>query len=357
MMQIYRKIVRESHRRFFWWITVPSMILVTALYGLFFLRNPDYSKVNQSVTKETMLVVPPNASMAQIADSLKQQGFIRSEITFRAAAKMIRAGHQMHGGTFQIHRGLTNFQLIEDIIGTKYQIVFQLTIPEGFRLKDVAEVADANLGVNQYDFIRAAGDTAYLHWLGLPAQAQTAEGYLYPATYKWLYPLNGRTLLQSLVTRFHQEVPDSLLTEAKPRGLSPYQVVTFASIVEGETKNDTEKYLIAGVYENRYQIGMKLQADPTVQYGLQLDRAITHRDILHPTPYNTYLKFGLPPGPIDNPSYSAIYAAVYPARTNYLFFVARRDGSRTHFFSPTYAGQLQNIKKEEHNIAGGVRER
>ncbi|HET6400831.1 MAG TPA: endolytic transglycosylase MltG [Candidatus Kapabacteria bacterium] len=357
MMQVYHKIFRESHHRLFWWIAIPSAVLVTALYGIFFLRNPDISQVNPSVTKESMLVVPADENMAQIADSLKQQGFIRSEITFRAAAKMIRAGHSIHGGTFQIHRGLTNLELLEDIVGTKYQIIFQLSIPEGFRLKDVAEAADASLGVNQYDFIRAASDTAYLHWLGLPSQAMTAEGYLYPDNYKWLYPLNGRTLLQSLVTRFHQEVPDSLLTKAEDRGLSPYQVMTVASIVEGETKNDSEKYLIAGVYENRYEMGMKLQADPTVQYGLQLDHAITHRDLLIPTPYNTYLKTGLPPGPIDNPSYSTIYAAIYPAQTNYLFFVARRNGTNTHYFSPTYVGQLQNIKKEEHNIAGGARER
>jgi len=302
-----------------------------------------------------MLVIPENATMHQIADSLKAQGIIRSEITFRAAAKLIRAGHQIHGGTFQIHRGLNNLQLIQDIIGTKYQIIFQLAILEGFRLKDVADLADASLGINKVEFIQAAGDTAYLHWLGIPRDAQTAEGYLYPDTYKWLYPLNGRTLLQALVTRFHQMVPDTLLAAAAKRGLTPYQVMTFASIVEGETKNDSERFLIAGVYENRYHIGMKLQADPTVQYGLSLDRPIGHKDLFKPSPYNTYLNSGLPPGPINNPSYAAIRAAVYPAQTDYLFFVARRDGSRTHFFSPTYAGQLQNIHKEMHNIAGGGR--
>ena len=325
---------------------------MTAIYSLFFLRNPsaNYANTAQPVTEQ--FIVPQNATMHEIADSLKSQGYIRSEITFRAAAKLIRAGHQIHGGTFQIHHGLTNLQLLQDIIGTKYQIIFQLSIPEGFRLKDVAEAASSNLGISEYEFIRAAGDSAYLQWLGLPSSAKTAEGYLYPDNYKWLYPLNGRTLLQALVTRFHQMVSDSLLAAAAARGLSPYQVLTFASIVEGETKNDSERYIIAGVYENRYHIGMKLQADPTVQYGLQLDRAITHKDILKPTPYNTYLKTGLPPGPINNPSYEAIYAAVYPAESNYLFFVARRDGSHTHFFSDTYAGQLQNIRKEERNIAG-----
>ncbi len=357
MKRIYYRIRRESRKRFFWWITIPVAVLLAAVYSLFFLHNPDLTKEDPQLTRETMLVVRPNVTMAEIADSLKQGGFIRNEITFRAAAKLIRAGHRIHGGTFQIHRGLSNLQLLEDLVGTKYQIVFELSIPEGFRLKDVADAADASLGVNKYDFIQAAGDTAYLHWLGLPEEAQTAEGYLYPDHYKWLYPFNGRTLLQALVTRFHQEVPDSLLDAARARGLSPYQVMIFASIVEGETKNDSEKYLIAGVYENRYHIGMKLQADPTVQYGLQLDRPISHSDILRSTPYNTYLKTGLPPGPINNPSIQTIYAAVYPAETNYLFFVARRDGSRTHYFSPTYAGQIQNIKKEEHNIAGGVRER
>ena len=357
MKRVVHVVKTHSRKRFFWWILIPSAVLLTALYGLFLYRNPDESRVNPNVTKETMIVVPPNASMAQIADSLKDKGFIRSEITFRVAAKLMRAGHGLHGGTFQIHYGLSNFELLRDLVGTKYQIVFQLGIPQGFRMKDIAEAADANLGINKYDFFRAAGDTAYLHWLGLPEQAQTAEGFLYPDNYKWFYPLNGRTLVQALVTRFHQVVPDSLLDAASARGLSPYQLVTVASIVEGETKNDTEKYLVAGVYENRFKMGMKLQADPTVQYGLQLDRAIGHADLFKPTPYNTYLNYGLPPGPINSPDFATIYAAAYPANTDYLFFVARRDGTRTHYFSSTYAGQLQNIKKEEHNIAAGVRER
>ncbi|HWF43821.1 MAG TPA: endolytic transglycosylase MltG [Candidatus Kapabacteria bacterium] len=355
--RVHRTVKEHSKKRFFWWIVIPALVLVTAVYSLFFLRNPTIKYENPQAIVAQQMVIQPNATMQQIADTLKSQGIIRSEITFRAAAKLMRAGHQIHGGTFLIHRGLTNIQLIEDIIGTKYQIVFQITIPEGFRLKDVAEAADANLGINKYEFIQAAGDAAYLRWLGLPDEAQTAEGYLYPDHYQWLYPLNARTLLQALVTRFHQVVPDTLLMDQTSRGLTPYQVLTFASIVEGETKNDSERYLIAGVYENRYHIGMKLQADPTVQYGLQLDRPITHEDILKPTPYNTYLKTGLPPGPINNPSFATIYAAVHPAQTDYLFFVARRDGSHTHFFSPTYAGQLQNIKREEHNIAGNVRER
>ncbi|MDP4198847.1 MAG: endolytic transglycosylase MltG [Bacteroidota bacterium] len=357
MTRHYHRLRALSHKRFFWWITIPALVFITSIYGLFFLRNPVEYAEKETHPRETMLIVPPNATMKQIADSLKTQGIIRSEITFRAAAKLMRAGHGIHGGTFQIHRGLSNYQLLQDIIGQKYQIIFALSIPEGFRLKDVADAAAASLGVNTVDFIRAAGDTAYLHWLGLPAQAKTAEGYLYPDTYKWNYPLNGRTLLQSLVTHFHQAVPDTLLDNAAQLGLTPYDALKIASIVEGETKNDSERYLIAGVYENRFRIGMKLQADPTVQYGLQLDRPITHRDILKPTPYNTYLKTGLPPGPINNPSFDAIYAALHPAQTDYLFFVARRDGSRTHFFSATYDGQLQNIKKEEHNIASGVRER
>lgn len=333
---------------------LPALVLVTALYSLFFLTNPQENPANPAAPKTGMLIVPENATMPQIADSLRAQGFIRSEITFRAAAKLIRAGHHIHGGTFQIHRGLSNLQLIEDIIGTKYQIVFQLSIPEGFRLKDVAQAADASMGISTAEVIRAAGDTAYLRWLGLPPDAQTAEGYLYPDNYKWLYPLNGRTLVQALVTRFHQMVPDTLLNVAYRRGLTPYQVLTFASIVEGETKVDSERYIIAGVYENRYHIGMRLQADPTVQYGLALDRPITHADILKPTAYNTYLKTGLPPSPINNPSIAAIRAAVYPRESDFLYFVAKRDGSRTHYFSDTYAGQLQNIKKEQHNIASGV---
>src|SRR2546423_15505065 len=124
MKKIYHHIRRASQKRHFWWIVIPALVLVTALYSLFFLQNPAENKSLPGAPKETMLVVPPNASMKDVADSLKNLGIIRSEITFRAAAKMIRAGHQLHGGTFQIHRGLTNLQLLQDLVGTKYQVIF-----------------------------------------------------------------------------------------------------------------------------------------------------------------------------------------------------------------------------------------
>ena len=357
MIRHYHKLRRTSKKRFFWWITIPALVLVTAIFSLFFLNNPAEWVENETSPRASMLVVPENATMHQIADSLKAKGVIRSEITFRAAAKLIRAGHSVHGGTFQIHKGLNNYQLLQDIIGTKYQIVFQLPVLEGQRMKDIAELVDANLGINHLAFLQAASDDAYIHWLGLPQEATSAEGYLYPDNYKWLYPQTARSVVQTMVQRFHQVIPDTMLAHASDLGLTPYQLVTVASIVEGETKNDTEKYLIAGVYENRYRIGMKLQADPTVQYGLQLDRPITHADLLKHTAYNTYLNEGLPPGPINNPNLETIWAALHPTPSNYLFFVAKRNGTRTHYFSETYAGQLQNIRKEEHNIASGGRER
>src|SRR5207237_6028686 len=108
MKRLYRELHHHSKKRFFWWILMPSLVLVTALCGLFFLPNPQENPSNPRAPKTAMIIVPENATMAQIADTLKRQGFLRSEITFRAAAKLIRAGHKVHGGTFQIHPGLSN---------------------------------------------------------------------------------------------------------------------------------------------------------------------------------------------------------------------------------------------------------
>lgn len=125
--------------------------------------------------------------------------------------------------------------------------------------------------------------------------------------------------------------------------------MTFAAIVESEAKLPRERDTIAGVYWNRLNEDMKLDADPTVQYGLQLNRPITHDDLLEPNPYNTYLNKGLPPGPIDNPGAAAIHAVLNPAEHNKLYFVARHDGSGGHYFSHSLDEQSRMINESRAN--------
>ena len=142
---------------------------------------------------------------------------------------------------------------------------------------------------------------------------------------------------------------DSLYEQSDNEHLSLHEVMTLASIVEAEAKLPQERDTIASVYLNRLRIGMKLDADPSVQYGLHLNHPITHDDLLTDNPYNSYMKAGLPPGPICNPGAASIYAVLHPAKSRYLYFVARRDGSGGHYFSKSLVEQDRKINMARAN--------
>ena len=146
-----------------------------------------------------------------------------------------------------------------------------------------------------------------------------------------------------MIKRWKKIVADSLYEQSNEEELSLQEVMTLASLVEAEAKLPQERDTIAGLYLNRLQIKMKLDADPTVQYGLHLTRPITHDDLKIPTSYNTYLNNGLPPGPICSPGAASVRATLHPAQHKYLYFVARRDGSGGHYFSRTLGDQSRMI--------------
>ena len=170
---------------------------------------------------------------------------------------------------------------------------------------------------------------------------QSVEGYLYPATYNLLRSGDEEQLISQMVGQFEKKYADLLAASSPVTWLSRREIVTLASIIEKEAVSPEEKPIISSVFHNRLQIGMPLQSDPTAVYGVRaFFGKVTKKDIKRPSPYNTYLNKGLPPGPIGNPGSESLKAALSPARTNYLYFVARRDG--THQFSRTL---------DEHNRA------
>jgi len=151
-----------------------------------------------------------------------------------------------------------------------------------------------------------------------------------------------------MIDRFNEVITDSLMATNQTK-LSRYELITFASIVEAEARRPDERDTIAVVYLNRLKIGMKLDADPTIGYGLQLNRPVSHDDLLKENPYNTYQIVGLPQGPINNPGKAAIISALHPAHHDKIYFVARRDGSGGHYFSKTIAEQEKIITLSNRN--------
>lgn len=295
-------------------------------------------------------MIPRGVGMSALADTLGAHHLIRSRWLFIFAARTLGIAKKLHAGMYRVSPGLSNTEVIRRLTGSEFALIMQATFPEGITIYRAASIAKEKLGLDSGIFMRFATDTAFLHSFGIPREAKTAEGYLFPDTYEFLLSANPNDLITRMAKRWKKISNDSLYEHSDEEELSLHEVMTLASIVEAEARVPAERDTIAGVYLNRLRIGMKLDADPTVQYGLHLARPITHDDLLAPGAYNTYMNKGLPPGPICNPGAASVYAVLHPAKHPYLYFVARRDGSGGHYFSRNISEQNRAINRSHANV-------
>lgn len=276
-------------------------------------------------------------SVTQIADSLQQQAVIRNRHHFLLAAKITGWGNQLKAGKYEITPGMTYVELLRLFRSGKV-VQVRVTLPEGKTVEDYAEILQRALQINKSDFLVLAEDSNFARSLGVAAPR--LEGYLYPDTYQFYWGVTAAEVVTVLVQELQRRLDDSLRAQAQNSGMTLHQVLTLASIVEGEAVVDSERVVIAAVYHNRLKQGILLQADPTIQYLVPgPPRRLLFRDLEIDSPYNTYRYAGLPPGPVNNPSIKSIRAVLNPAPVQYLYFVARGDGS--HRFSYTLDQHLQ----------------
>ncbi|HEX2780978.1 MAG TPA: endolytic transglycosylase MltG, partial [Gemmatimonadaceae bacterium] len=212
-------------------------------------------------------------------------------------------------------------------------LIRTVTIPEGFAISDIAPLLARSLGVEEDSVLAAARDSTLRERLDVPTP--TLEGYLFPDTYSFADGTTARSAVQTMVRRFEQVWDPAWNDRLQAMALSRHDIVTLASIVEKEAKLDAERPVIAAVYLNRLRTGMRLQADPTVQYarGEHATR-LYYKDLRVDSPYNTYEHAGLPPGPIASPGKASLVAALFPASVSYRYFVAHPDGH--HEFNVDY---------------------
>lgn len=277
------------------------------------------------------VVVPRGAAFSQIADSLEAHGIVDSPRFFRLYARITGAVENVKAGTYEFRPGTGYRAVLDDLVAGRIA-TDRFTVPEGFGIVRIADILARDLGFDADSVAAYMLDSATAARFGVPGPM--LEGYLYPATYE----VPAGAPLDSLIARmvrehFRRWTPDRQ-ARADRAGLSHHQVVTLASIVEKEAKIRDEMPIIAAVYRNRLDIGYPLQADPTVQYALgehQSRLLYSHIDSVADSPYNTYTRLGLPPGPIGAASEGAIDAVLEPADVDYLYFVARPDGS--HVFN------------------------
>ncbi len=305
-------------------LVIPGTLLWDGFYR--FLRPPTISDPIVRVVR-----ILPGMSLKSIARHLEQEGLIQDAYKFLVLAWWKKAGKKVQWGDFELRTGMPPGTLLEYLVTGKTMLK-RVTIPEGFTLEQVAgRLTEENL-VQEKAFLDSARDPDFLKALGIPGDS--LEGYLFPDTYFFHRGMSVQTIQKRMVGRFQQvwgELEREGLSAEAP---SQNKMVILASVVEKESGLGSERPLIASVFFNRLEKGMALQSDPTVIYGLKnFNGNLTKKDLQKPGPYNTYIKPGLPPGPIANPGREALRAVLSPARSDYLYFVSKNDGS--HCFSGT----------------------
>jgi UPF0755 protein len=295
-----------------------------------------------TLAEDTFVEINRGTSTRRIADQLTQQGVIRSPYEL-LALRALRPGSRLQAGEYEFSGTLTAWEVFEKIrLG---QVFYEeVTVPEGSNIFDIAALLDNTDSIESADFLVAAKDPSMVK--DLDAAAPSLEGYLFPSSYRVTHTTTARDLCRMMTQEFRRQWK-ALQKSAEPAAhMDVHQTVILASLVEKETAIPQERPLVAAVFANRLQLNMPLQCDPTTVYAALLENryeGVIHKsDLASNNAYNTYAHSGLPPGPIGNPGALSLKAALDPAKTNVLYFVAKGDGSGTHHFSATLA---------EHEIA------
>ncbi len=279
-------------------------------------------------------------SFRVIAESLEKAGVVRDADSLSLAARILGAYKKVKAGEYEFTTNMTPIEVLEQLVKGRIKRYF-VTIPEGYNVREIAAVLKSAGLVEQDVFIARALDHELAKSLGV--EGPTLEGYLFPDTYEFSKGTSADEMIGRMVENF-KRVYAAYEGEAKASGLSMRKVVTLASIIEKETGALEEREIISAVFHNRLKKGIKLQSDPTVIYGIAgFDGNITRRHLSLKSPYNTYVIYGLPPGPIANPGKESIAAALRPAKADYIYFVSRNDG--THQFSRTLKEHNQAVQE------------
>lgn len=290
---------------------------------------------------ERLFTVSPGQGLKKTARALTEEGLVSDALRFTILARLDKKDKRLKAGEYFFSSTMTPAEILDRMVEGRVHL-YRLTIPEGYnRVQIAAAVAAAGLE-SEKDFLDAASDPETARSLGI--EADTLEGYLFPDTYYFPRGLDSATIIATMVKQFKAAFQPAWEEKARAMGMTVHEVVTLASIIEKETGSPEERPLISSVFHNRLKKGMRLETDPTVIYGIpNFDGNIKRRHLETYTPYNTYKIKGLPPGPIASPGALAMEAALYPARTDYLFFVSRKDG--THQFSTTIKAHNAAVRK------------
>jgi UPF0755 protein len=312
---------------------VAAVMAVAALFQFF--------DTPASKDRNTLIVsVAPGQPFSAVARKLQEEGLVTDAFRLTVLARAEGVARKIQAGEYEFSASMSPRQILDAMVSGRVRLL-KVTIPEGFTMKDIGRRLEDNGITNADGFLKLARDPKFVSSLGI--QGKTLEGYLYPDTYRFFRNTDPEKVIKIMVDRW-RSVFDQFRERVQQSDMNELQIMTLASIVEKETALPKEKPLVASVYLNRLKKNMRLYADPTVIYGIEsFDGNITKDHLRTDTPYNTYLRHGLPPGPIASPDKESIAAVLDPAHTNYLYFVSRNDGS--HEFSSSYRAHRRAVRK------------
>jgi UPF0755 protein len=322
-------------------LVVVAAVTVLAAWTIKDIRTPGPYR-----GERVRITIEPGAGFAHIADQLAARGLIARTWTLKVFARLTGDDRRVQRGTYQFASGTAPADILHAFVRGDV-LAFLVTIPEGFNVWQVAGAFDST-GVDSLELLAVCTD-AQLAQTVTGVSARNLDGYLFPDTYRIPFGATARDVTEQMVTRARAAWSDEYARRAEEMGMTRHEALTLASIVEAEARVSDERPTIAAVYHNRLRKGMRLEADPTVAYAMGGYRGrLFYKDLAIDSPYNTYQRTGLPPGPICNPGDASIRAALFPAQgVDALYFVARGDGR--HIFSTTLRQHHAAVREARRN--------
>ncbi len=324
-----------------------GIVLLGGTAGYVYFRLNQYLKMNSPI----FLTVNKKQSVDSILDTLAKKRVFTPKFLIKPCIKLYLkiTGDKIYAGSYKFEPIHTHLDVLKALTHGIQNNMVKVTYPEGITVMDFAKISADRLGLDEKEFLRIAASDSLRKARNI--KARNIDGYLFPATYIFFWEQAPGDVIKKLLDEQESIWEAQFADRANAINKTKHQILTLASIVEAETPVIEERRRVAGVYQNRLDKGMKLEADPTVQYAIGAKRRLTYDDLTADNPYNTYKFTGLPPGPINNPSKSSIDAALSPEDNNYIFFVAVGDGSGRHNFSANFAQHKAYAKQYRKNRA------
>jgi UPF0755 protein len=325
------------------------LLVVVALVGTVGLACLSYSQTPGDVIREEVSVtIPEGASLQEIAEDLQEKKVIRSALVFRIYVQYKEMDRNIIKGNYVFLTNSSYQEALEVLMQGPIIVTYKIPIPEGYTLAQIADKVQDTSPISRKEFLETAVPEKYDY--SFLEGVSSLEGFLFPKTYEIGEETSAGQLVNMMLAQFATETEGLDWDKAEAEGLSRYDIVKIASLIEREAYVPEERPLISAVIHNRLKLGMKLEIDATLTYALdKWDEELTVSDLQTDTPYNTRLYPGLPPTPICNPGLESIKAALDPADVDYLYFVVTDEERHTHTFSRTYEEhvKIQNQKQKE----------